>query len=796
MPLPKRKKRIIPLLPVSGFVLESRSDNVAILRAASGVLEARALSPDLFRVRIAPGSRFPGDFSWAVEKRDWAVCPVKIRENKEAIVLKTAAGNLSIHLESGRIELRDKFDFLVFQTAPEMTGFRGPKPQLALQLQERDMFFGLGETSGTYNKRGLNRELWNIDVLGHTKAIHPSLRSLYVSIPFAVCLRDGRAGGIFWDNTARQTWDIGQSDLDKCIITTDVGHLDLYFFLGPTVPQLVERFTELTGRIRLPPKWALGYQQCRYSYETRQRVEEIARNFRQREIPCDVIYLDIHHMRGYRVFTFGPGFPRAEEMTAQLARSGFKVVTIVDPGVKEDPKFGVLQRGLKIKGFVRNPDGRSDYMGRVWPGDCRFPDYLNPKVREWWANEQLAFQKRFGLAGFWNDMNEPANFAAPNKSLDERCVHKTEFGLVRHTVGHNVYGMTMARASQEGALLYDSRQRPFIISRAGYAGIQRYALVWTGDNTSCWEHLSDTIQMLINLSVSGVSFCGGDVGGFLDNTTGELLARWTQLAAFTPFYRNHSNIETHDQEPWSYGPAIEAICKRFINLRYQLLPYIYCLFAEARARGTAIMRPLFWHYQNDPTAASTGDQFMLGPFVLVAPILRQAGQTRSVYLPVGRWIDFWSGLEFGGGQHILAHVDLSYIPVYIRAGSIIPMCPVQQYIGEKKVDVITLHIWPGRDAELSWYEDDGLTNDYIENNHHQRRIEYVEMTKGGILRFSPAEGSFQSEIQSWRVIVHNARRAARVKLNGTKLPSQFEREYGLHVFEFENAPEAMELQWS
>jgi alpha-glucosidase len=272
-------------------------------------------------------------------------------------------------------------------------------------------------------------------------------------------------------------------------------------------------------------------------------VLEIAGEFRKRDLPCDVLHLDIHHMDGYRVFTFGKSFPQPSAMMKRLAKQGFKVVAIVDPGVKNDPKFGVLRRGAKAGAFVKDPGGTKDFLGEVWPGVARFPDFLNARTRAWWGEEQQALLDA-GVSGFWNDMNEPANFARPDKTLDPQCRHATDFGPRRHHQVHNLYGQQMARASREGALRSRPGERPFVITRAGYAGIQRHALVWTGDNSSHWDHLNDAVQMFLNLSLSGVPFCGGDVGGFLENTTPELFLRWFQFATFTPFFRNHTNLGT------------------------------------------------------------------------------------------------------------------------------------------------------------------------------------------------------------------------------------------------------------
>lgn len=583
----------------------------ALVQSSRDTVQITALAPDLFRLRIARARSFSERPSWAVSKTEWPAHVTKITQSGGEIVLATEKGRLSLNLKNGQWKLCDLHGNVAFDSLAGATGFQVTKAGVTLKLTADESIFGLGETTGTYNKRGLIRELWNIDVLGHAKAIYPGLRSLYVSIPFVISLRQGSAAGLFWDNPARQLWDIGQTNQDNWQMTAASGEIDLYLFLGPEVGDVVARYTELTGRMPMPPMWALGYQQCRYSYETARRTEEVAKTFRDKKIPCDVIYLDIHHMDGYRVFTFGKTYPKPGQLMSRLAKKGFKVVTIVDPGVKDDPDFNVLKRGLKENAFVKDPQGRKDYVGRVWPGRSRFPDFLRRNVREWWGREQNKLLE-LGVAGFWNDMNEPANFALPTKTLPEKCPHHTDVGLMPHSDAHNLYGMQMARASREGALAHQPNERPFVISRAGYAGVQRYAMVWTGDNSSVWDHLNDAIQMFLNLSISGLAFCGGDIGGFLDNTTPELLLRWFQMATFTPFYRNHTNIKTIDQEPWAFGPKVEAICRRYIELRYQLLPYLYGLFSEAHRNGTPIMRPLFWHYQDDPVATAAGDQFMLG----------------------------------------------------------------------------------------------------------------------------------------------------------------------------------------
>jgi len=760
-----RKRSGAAFRPLSPLGISEISEQVVCLRSAREVAEVSVLAPDLFRLRIAQGRKFSNQPSWAVAKSQWAPVPVKIQIGKRQLSIKTQRGSLLFHPSDGSWKLLDSAGNEVFATSPKAIGFAGEQSHVGLTLSDGESLFGLGETTGTFNKRGLRRVFWNIDVLGHAPAMYPGLQSLYVSIPFAISLRADRAAGLFWDNPARQTWDLGHAKLDRWQMDAALGEIDLYLFLGPDAGQVVARFTELTGRMPLPPCWALGYHQCRYSYETRARVEQLARTFRRKQIPCDSLYLDIHHMDGYRVFRFGKAFPKPAQLMSKLAKQGFKVVTIVDPGVKEDRRFGVLTRGKAQRAFVKDGTGRADYIGKAWPGEVRFPDFTNARAREWWGTEQARLQK-IGVAGFWNDMNEPANFGGPGKTLPEDCLHQSDHGPLRHAAAHNIYGTQMARASRDGALAQQPDERPFVITRAGYAGVQRHALVWTGDNSSSWEHLADSIQMLLNLSLSGVPFCGADAGGFLENTTGELLARWMQLAAFTPFFRNHSNIGTHDQEPWAYGPRVEAICKKYIELRYQLLPYLYLLFVEASRSGSPIMRPLLWHYQDDSTAAAVDDQFMLGADLLVAPILRQGATARSVYLPRGEWFDFWTGERHSGQRHVLANAELEFIPVYARAGSIIPMTAVQQYLEKNASSTVNLHVWTGSEGRLRWYEDDGRSLAHARGEIHERHIEFVPTERNCTLHFSQASGSYPSAVKLWRIILRGAQKTNRVTVNG------------------------------
>lgn len=739
------------------------------LPAPAGVsAQVEALAPDLFRLRLRrDAGPMPFD-SGAVVGAPTAPATTLVRRNRRAIGVSTGPGELRWDSVDGSWELVDRAGLRVFSATAGSTGFddRG-RPGLELQLVDREALFAMGEGTGPLDRRGSVREFWNIDVLGHAPAIHPALPSLYVAIPFALSLRDGRAAGLFWDNPGRQRWDLGSSDPRRWVLRADTGAIDLYLFLGPTVESVLRAYARLTGTPPMPPEWALGYHQSRYSYETQARVEAVAREFRRRDLPCDALYLDIDHMEGYRVFTVGEGFPDLPGMTRRLARNGMRTVAIVDPGVKDARGFPVLRRGARRRAFVQAPGGTGDHVGRVWPGPARFPDFLRAEVRAWWGDEQRALLDQ-GIEGIWNDMNEPADFSRPDKTLPPDAVHRTDSGPRPHAEVHNLYGQAMAQASREGLLRHRPGRRPFVVTRAGYAGIQRQSIVWTGDTSSHWDHLRDAVPMLLNLSLSGVPFCGGDVGGFLGNATPELFLRWLQFAAFTPFFRNHSNTGTRDQEPWAFGPEVEAIARETLRLRYQLIPFLYCLVRRAAEVGDPILRPLLYHHANDPVAVACNSQFLVGRDLLVAPVLEPGCPARGVYLPNGVWYDFWTGERLVGGRSILAQTPMERIPVFVRGGGILPLAPVRNSTQEPAGETIALHLWPGPEGRLSWYEDDGITLDHTVGAFHRRLITLTRRGRTTTVRFDAPEGGFPSRIRTWRLVAWDTPPTARVRIDGAR----------------------------
>lgn len=563
--------------------------------------------------------------------------------------------------------------------------------------------YGLGETTGFLDKNGEKYVMWNSDVY----APHvPEMESLYQSIPLLIGTDRSRFYGVFVDNPGRTVFDL-RSHANEYRITTKTGGFDCYLFAGPSLKDVLRQYTSLTGRMELPPEWALGYHQSRYSYMSQEEVLEVAERFKQSDIPCDAIYLDIHYMDGYRVFTFDPiRFPNPQHMVEELKKRGIRVVPIVDPGVKKDPTYSVYQEGIAQQHFCCKLEGEL-FIGDVWPGESAFPDFTDEKTAAWWG-EKHQFYTRLGVEGIWNDMNEPAVFNQ-SKTMDLDVVHRNNGNPKTHEEIHNLYGLLMSKATFEGLKQQLNGKRPFVLTRAGYAGIQRYAAVWTGDNRSFWEHMAMAMPMVLNLGLSGVPFAGPDIGGFAHHANGELLARWMQMGVFFPYCRNHSAIDTARQEPWAFGEEVEAICRTFIQLRYRLMPYLYNCFREASESGLPIMRPLLMEYPEDPTVYNLCDQFLVGRDLLVAPIYRPQTEYRSVYLPDGFWYDYWTGERLEGKRHILAHAPLDKIPLYIREGAIIPTR------GDGKDTTLHIEVYAGpkpKDEKYSFYSDDGETLAY------------------------------------------------------------------------------------
>ncbi len=701
-----------------GTVMEvEREGNVINITCENAPLRLYILGPRLVRVRLAPFG-FSVDHSWAVVKEDWPETNFSIEEDEETLEIHTRELKVVVRKKPCRIAFYDRNGRLINSDYKPLGMGWNVNCVKCWKLMPRDEhYYGFGEKALPLDRRRRRMEMWNTDAYGYRTGTDP----LYVSVPFFIAIRKGIAYGIFFDNTYRSIFDMGSSSEDYYSFEAEGGELNYYFIYGPSIKDVIDRYTELTGRPFLPPLWALGHQQCRYSYYPAENVLELAKRYREKDIPCDVIYLDIDYMDSYKIFTWSNvRFPDPKKLTDELGRMGFKLVTIIDPGVKAESGYKPFIEGVKGGYFCRRPNGEI-FFGRLWPGTCAFPDFAREDVRDWWASlHEILFRE--GVSGIWNDMNEPA-LLGEQRTIERDVIHIEDGKEVTHAKIHNVYALLEAMGTFKAFRKFRKNMRHFILSRSGYAGIQRYAAVWTGDNTSNWEHLWLQIPMLLGMGLSGMPFVGADVGGFIGSPTPELLVRWYQLAAFIPLCRNHTSRGTFDQEPWVYGEYYESIIRRYLKLRYRLLPYLYTLFKEASEKGYPIMRPLLFEYQDDPNTYTIDDEFLIGENLLIAPVLKEGCDKRLVYLPKGTWVDYWTHKVYKGPTYVSIEAPLDKMPIFVKNGSIIPMQPEMNYVGERDPDPLTLDVYLlSGEASFTLYEDDGVTLDYVKGIYYEREF--------------------------------------------------------------------------
>ncbi len=561
--------------------------------------------------------------------------------------------------------------------------------------QDTDLY-GTGEIAGPLRRNGAVTYTWNMDSGFYTdKTDH-----LYQSHPWVLAVRrDGSAFGVLADTTYRTL-----IDLRKGISFSSTEPFPVIVIDADSPQEVLTRLAVLIGTIHIPPLWAIGFHQSRYSYYSDTEVRNLADEFRRRHIPCDVIWMDIDYMDGYRIFTFDPSrFPDPAATNAYLHSQGFKSVWIIDPGVKHEPGYFVFEAGTAGDHWVLTAGGLP-YMGRVWPGMCVFPDFTRDETRLWWADLYRDFLS-LGIDGVWNDMNEPAIFSALGlpKTMPEDNWHRggSEYPAGPHARYHNVYGMLMARATNEGIRAAKPQQRPFVLTRSNYLGGQRYAATWTGDNVANWDHLYWSVTMILNLGLSGQPFSGPDIGGHNINTSPDLFARWIGVGALFPFSRAHKTKMSGRHEPWSFGPEVERIARLALERRYRLLPYFYTLFYEASTTGLPVLRPVFFADPKDQDLRDEDHAFLVGSDLLVEPILTPA-PVHMFKEPKG----IWRQINLVG-ENPAEDIDLPVLK--IRGGAIIPLGQVVQHTTAYRIDPLTLLVClDSQDrAKGTLYEDAG-----------------------------------------------------------------------------------------
>ena len=645
----------------------------------NAALEIKFLASDLARISWEPGA---APAPYAVLQGDWPAPSLNFSTQADGWRISSQDLHLDIQPD-GAICFQTPQGELLRQDLPPMLSSHGWE-QLTF-VQPGEQYFGMGIQAGPFDLLKRSHRFWAHDPGGN---YGPNHDPLYMPVPVYLSIHDQGCYLIFFENSSDGNFHPGIHAPGKnlCEINFSSGMLRYYFFPGPP-DRAIQRYTQLTGRAPLPPYWSLGYHQSRWGYKSEEDIRQVVSGFQHHNLPISAIHLDIDYMDSGRAFTFNPHqFPDIKRLANELSATGVRLVTIVDPGVKIDPDYDIYTSGMAAGVFCKQPSGEP-LAGMLWLGRCLYPDFTNPAVRAWWGQ----FYPRLlasGVSGIWHDMNEPTSFVAWGElTLPDSTRHHLEGTGGDHRQAHNLYGLQMNRAAWESLRRCSPDQRPWILSRSGWAGGQRYAWNWTADTECTWDCLRMNLTSILGLAVSGFSYTGPDIGGFSGDPSAELFLRWFQMAAFLPFFRTHSAVGTAPREPWVYGEPYTSIIRNYLSLRYRLLPYLYTLAWQQATRGTPLIRPLFWDDWRIPALRAVDDAFLLGDALLIAPVLEEKAAQRQITLPPGQWYNFWDDtlLVADANRTYMAKTPLEQIPVFVRAGSILPM----------KVDsALVLHVYP------------------------------------------------------------------------------------------------------
>jgi alpha-glucosidase len=746
---------------LGNFKKLTQSGQTVLIETSNGWAELTVYRADVVRVRITQ-TRTSAEPSYSVVASPEAA-KYTVTQEAARVVIATERVRVIATKSPLRFRVEDLAGNLLVEDDPGFgTGWIGQECFTYKKLQKEERFIGLGEKTGGLNRRGEGYTNWNTDYYGYPS--HAD--QIYASFPFYIGLVGGdvlkpTVYGIYLDNAHKSHFNFGASNDRFSSFSAEDGEMDYYVFGAPTVAGLIEGYTWLTGRPHLPPLWSLGYQQCRYSYYPDKEVLALAKTFREKKMPADVLYLDIHYMDAYKIFTWNKDrFPEPKRMLDQLKEMGFHTTVIVDPGIKVEKGYASYEEGLAKNLFLKYPDG-TNYTGMVWPGWCHFPDFTNKASREWWGQSFKGYVAD-GIDGFWNDMNEPATWGQRFPSL-------VEFGFDGRTGttqrGRNLYGLLMSRATYEGTRSLLGGRRPFVLTRAAFSGAQRYTAIWTGDNQSNDDHMMTGVRLINSLGLTGMPFVGMDVGGFTGNPPVHTFTRWVSISSFTPFFRVHTAIDTKESDPFSYGERNEEICRNYLQLRYNLLPYYYSAFYQAHTSGLPIVRSLAIEHSFDAKVydGSYQNQFLAGPSLLVAP-LEGNKEIAKIYLPAGQWYDLYSDSVHAGKSEFYHRAELERLPVFVKAGAILPMQSPVLYTAQKPEPTLDLHVYAGADGEFTYYEDDGDTYAHEQGQSVKRAIR-LDWAKRRLVISAP-EGRYASKFTKVRVVFHGLGKLNKVSVAG------------------------------
>jgi len=751
---------------LGNFKSMKKISNGVSLQTDFGNMKITVYSANVIKVDATQNTLF-NDFSYATVAVPDGKLKYDVKENKSDIEITTDSVKLIIQKKPVRLSFYSYKNQLVSADDSTLgTEWNGNEITTYKRLFGNEKFIGLGEKTGDLDRRGNAYVNWNSDVPGYETRQDP----LYSSIPFYIGIHDSLVYGIFLDNSSRTHFNFGASQGRFSSFAVEDGDMNYFLIWHSNVSKIIESYTWLTGRMPMPPLWSLGYNQCRWSYYPESEMMSLAQNFRDRKIPCDALWFDIHYMQDYKVFTWSKErYPDPKGMLTKLDQMGFKNVAIIDPGLKVEKNYPAYEDGLKNDLFLKYPDGKV-WTAQVWPGWCNFTDYTKPDARIWWGK---LFKQDIddGLDGFWCDMNEPASWGATSP---ENIIFNFDGHPVSYKLGKNVFGLEMARATYEGTKQLFDNKRPFVLTRAGFAGLQRYTAIWTGDNLSNENHMLLGVRLLNSLGLSGVSFCGVDIGGFIGEASPDLMARWISIGAFSPFFRGHKEYNSKAGELWTFGEETEKTCRDYIQLHYNLLPYIYSSFYESTLTGMPVQRSLAINYPLDENIYHDNavNEYMYGPSLLVVPYV--ASQlTVAAYLPKGTWYNFYSDEILQGNESHYQFAPPQLLPVFVKAGSIVCMQSPIQTTAQKPSDTLMVHVYFGNETSSQvYYEDAGNGFEY-QSGQYLKRIMMMNPSDQK-LSFDAVEGNYSSQFRFLKIFLHGFPSSAKFSVNGKSVNTSSE----------------------
>ena len=756
-----------PVMAVLQFIgnvtsTQVSADQVDFSLDDGSVARLQMLHGDLLRVRINPTGSFNNQASGAIAASGLSAPGAQIIDLPDAVYLISQDMIVLVFKAPFRVVvLRPDFSPLLVDDELAVgwdsdTGFIFMRKQAPPQ----EHYFGLGLRGGPIDRRGRIFTLVNNDIPAYGEFTD----RLYNSIPFYIGMQQGTAYGLLLDNPAIPLFDFDSTGDGLLVIGALEGELDYYLFAGPQVSSVMQRYANLTGFMPLPPEWVLGYHQSRFGYQSQQEFLDLAQGFRSRAFPCDALWFDLHYEDQLQLFSWDPiRFPDPIGMNASLEADGFKRITIIDPAVHI---FDRLWSFLDAIGFfLTDSSTGGSFMDEIFLGEVSWLDFSKTAMRNWYSESLQVFLST-GVSAVWNDLNEPAQDFMPTAVHDYDGQPRTD------QQARNLYALRETSLSFEAQQSLRPDGRPWVLSRAGYAGIQRYAANWSGDTDSTFEDLRVAIQTSLSMAISGQPMFGHDVGGFLGTPTPELFVRWLQFGSYTPFFRNHSIYTAAPREPWQFAEPYASIAKAVIEQRYRMLPYLYSLTAAAAREASPILAPTFYYFPDDPVTYAQDTDFMLGPELLVAPVFTAGALSRSVYLPVGSdWVDTATGTTYNGGQSVTVAAPLDRIPVFARAGAVLPAGPLRQYVNDATPALLAIDVFPGGAQGFTLYEDDGETQAHTGGDYLQTRLEQLQEVDGPRLNIVRIDGSWLPPTRPVEVRFQaRATAPLTVDLDGTALP--------------------------